>query len=309
MIFVKGHGSRELPAIIVPPSLMPGTLFVVATPIGNLEDITLRALRTLREVDLIAAEDTRRTAKLLSHHQIHCRMVSLHEHNERREAPKLIEKLIAGASVALVTDAGTPGISDPGEYLVRLAHESGLKVTPIPGASAVAAALSVSGLPASQFVFMGFPPRSGQERRQWLERLATDERTIVAFESPHRIAKTLADLTDYLVNRQIQIHREITKIHEELVLTPIKTSKASTTALGEFVLVIGPADNSGKSEPNEASLAEATKMIGCMTIHGKFELDEAVNLTAKALSLEPAVVKKAWKKHRILENRRRDGLS
>ena len=116
---------------------MAGTLFVVATPIGNLEDITLRALRTLREVDLIAAEDTRRTAKLLSHHHIHCRMVSLHAHNEHREAPRLIAKLQAGASIGLVTDAGTPGISDPGEYLVRLAHEAGLKVVPIPGASAV----------------------------------------------------------------------------------------------------------------------------------------------------------------------------
>jgi len=288
---------------------MPGTLFVVATPIGNLEDITLRALRTLREVDLIAAEDTRRTAKLLSHHHIHCRMVSLHEHNERREAPKLIEKLIAGASVALVTDAGTPGISDPGEYLVRLAHESGIKVTPIPGASAVAAALSVSGLPASQFVFMGFPPRSGQERRHWFERLAADGRTIVAFESPHRITKTLADLTNLLVNRQIQIHREITKLHEELVLTPMDTPIMSASALGEFVLVIGPANHSAESAPDEATVDEATHMIGCMTIHGEFELEEAVNLTAKALSLEPAVVRKAWKKHRILENRRRDGLS
>ena len=288
---------------------MPGTLFVVATPIGNLEDITLRAMRTLREVDLIAAEDTRRTAKLLSHHHIHCRMVSLHAHNERREAPKLIAKLIAGASVALVTDAGTPGISDPGEYLVRLAHENGLKVTPIPGASAVATALSVSGLPASQFVFMGFPPRSGQERRQWLERLSADERTIVAFESPHRIIKTLQELKSLLVNRQIQIHREITKLNEELVLTPIQGPVVFDKALGEFVLIIGPPNDSGAIEPNDASIADATKMIGCMTIHGEFELDKAIYLTAKALSLEPSVVKKAWKKHRILENRRRDSLS
>ena len=288
---------------------MPGTLFVVATPIGNLEDITFRALRTLREVNLIAAEDTRRTAKLLSHHHIHCRMVSLHAHNEHREAPKLIAQLLAGASIALVTDAGTPGISDPGEFLVRLAHEGGLKVTPIPGASAVATALSVSGLPASQFVFMGFPPRSGQERRRWLERLAADERTIVAFESPHRITQTLKDLTGYLVNRQIQLHREITKLNEEFVLSPIFAQEGSVKALGEFVIVIGPHSDSGRSEPQDAVIAKSTEMVGCLTIHGDFELDEAVNLAAKALSLEPSAVRKAWKRHRILENRRRDGLS
>ena len=288
---------------------MPGTLFVVATPIGNLEDITFRALRTLREVNLIAAEDTRRTAKLLSHHHIHCRMVSLHAHNEHREAPKLIAQLLAGASIALVTDAGTPGISDPGEFLVRLAHERGLKVTPIPGASAVATALSVSGLPASQFVFMGFPPRSGQERRRWLERLAADERTIVAFESPHRISQTLKDLTGSLVNRQIQIHREITKLNEELVLSPISYQDGIVKTLGEFVLVIGPITDSSQSEPQYAAIATSTEMVGCLTIHGDFELDEAVNLAAKALSLEPSAVRKAWKKHRILTNRRRDGLS
>jgi len=288
---------------------MAGTLFVVATPIGNLEDITLRALRTLREVDLIAAEDTRRTAKLLSHHHIHCRMVSLHAHNERREAPKLIAKLVSGASIALVTDAGTPGISDPGEYMVRLAHEGGIKVTPIPGASAVATALSVSGLPASQFVFMGFPPRSGQERRHWLERLAADERTIVAFESPHRITKTLDDLTKILVNRQIQIHREITKLNEELVYTPKNGPHGFSNALGEFVLVVGQTNNLDQREPTDAELVDATKIIGCMTTQGEFELDKAIDLAAKALSLEPAVVRKAWKKYRILENRRRDGLS
>lgn len=288
---------------------MAGTLFVVATPIGNLEDITLRALRTLREVDLIAAEDTRRTAKLLSHHHIHCRMVSLHAHNEHREAPRLIAKLLAGASVAIVTDAGTPGISDPGEHLVRLAHESGLKVTPIPGASAVVTALSVSGLPASQFVFMGFPPRSGQERRTWLERLAAEDRTVVVFESPHRIIKTVDDLRNLLVNKHIQIHREITKLNEELVLSPIIEASGFSKALGEFVLVVSPSSNSEHSEPSEADLLSAVKMIGCMTAHDEFEPDQAVSLAASALELEPSVVRKAWKKHRISENRRRDGLS
>ena len=171
------------------------------------------------------------------------------------------------------------------------------------------AALSVSGLPASQFVFMGFPPRSGQERRQWLERLAADERTVVAFESPHRITKTLGDLSSVLVNRQIQIHREITKIHEELVLSPTNATERFSNALGEFVLVIGPAHYSGQSGPNEAVISDATKMVGCLTIRSEFELEEAINLTAKALSLEASVVRKAWKKHRIVENSRRDGLS
>jgi 16S rRNA (cytidine1402-2'-O)-methyltransferase len=288
---------------------MAGTLFVVATPIGNLEDITLRALRTLREVDLIAAEDTRRTAKLLSHHHIHCRMVSLHAHNEHREAPKLIEKLAAGASIALVTDAGTPGISDPGEHLVRLAHDSGLKVTPIPGASAIATALSVSGLPASQFVFMGFPPRSGQDRQNWLKRLAAEDRTAVAFESPHRITKTLDDLRELLVNRTIQTHREITKINEELVLSPNSIQRRPVKALGEFVIVIGPPATPLGLEPDAAVLDEAVRMVGCMTIHGEFGLEQAIVLAAKAFTVEATAVRKAWKQHRILENRRRDALS
>jgi 16S rRNA (cytidine1402-2'-O)-methyltransferase len=288
---------------------MAGTLFVVATPIGNLEDITLRALRTLREVDLIAAEDTRRTAKLLSHHHIHCRMVSLHAHNERREAPRLIAKLMGGASVALVTDAGTPGISDPGEYLVHLAHESKVRVIPIPGASAVVAALSVSGLPASQFVFMGFPPRSGHERRQWLEKLAGEARTVVAFESPHRILHTLADLRQLLVNRQIQIHREITKLNEELVLSPINTDIGFDNALGEFVLVVGPSVDRPASRANEADLANAIRIIGCMTTHEGLDFDSAIQLAARGLAVDVAVVKKAWKKHRILANRTRDSLS
>ena len=289
---------------------MPGTLFVVATPIGNLEDITLRALRTLREVDLIAAEDTRRTLKLLSHHHIHCRMVSLHAHNEHREAPKLISKLISGASVALVTDAGTPGISDPGEYLVRLAHEQRIKVTPIPGASSVVAALSVSGLPSSQFVFMGFPPRSGQERRRWFETVAKEDRTVVAFEAPHRIGPTLNELQEILVERHIQIHRELTKINEQFVVWPNNTPIGGGKALGEFVLVIGR-DQSlpARSEDEEARTAEVVQMIGCMTIHGDFEMARALDLAAKAFSLEPSAVRKAWKKHRILENRRREGLS
>ena len=288
---------------------MAGTLFVVATPIGNLEDITLRALRTLREVDLIAAEDTRRTLKLLSHHHIHCRMVSLHAHNEHREAPKLIAKLIDGVSVALVTDAGTPGISDPGEYLVRLAHEAGIKVTPIPGASSIVTALSTSGLPAAQFVFMGFPPRAGQERRRWLEALAKEDRTVVAFESPHRITQTLDELTPLLGRRHIQVHRELTKMNEELVVSPTNTLTLNPEALGEFVIIVGPDERADSSRDITRDLSDMTKLIGCMTINADFSVDEAINLAAKAFELQPNVVRKAWKKHRIRENRRREGLS
>ena len=292
---------------------MAGTLFIVATPIGNLEDITLRALRTLREVDLIAAEDTRRTLKLLSHHHIHCRMVSVHSHNEHREAPKLIAKLLAGASIAFVTDAGTPGISDPGEHLVRLAHERGIKVTPIPGASSVVTALSVSGLPASQFVFVGFPPRKGLDRLGWLEQIAAEDRTVVAFESPHRIAKTLEDLRPVLGERQIQLHRELTKVNEEFVISPNISATMNiqddTKALGEFVLVIAPAAARDGRDQGGLVAAKAIKLVGCMTINSDFDLDEAFELAAKALEVEPSAVRKAWKKHRILENRKREGLS
>lgn len=287
---------------------MAGTLFVVATPIGNLEDITLRALRTLREVDLIAAEDTRRTAKLLAHYNIHRPMVSLHEHNEYREAPKLIERIRAGISVALVSDAGTPGISDPGEYLVRLAHERQVKVSPIPGPSAIAAALSASGQPASEFVFMGFPPRRGKARQDWMIRLAGESRTVVAFESPHRIESTLHGLTHVLGTRQIQAHRELTKINEELVISPIKSPDHKAKSLGEFVLIIESIKDSSEGRPSDASATEAVALIGCMTAMCGFELDKAISMAAKAAELQIAVVKKAWKKHKILENRRADEL-
>jgi 16S rRNA (cytidine1402-2'-O)-methyltransferase len=288
---------------------MAGTLFVVATPIGNLEDITLRALRTLREVDLIAAEDTRRTAKLLAHYQIQRPMVSLHEHNEYREAPKIIERVARGVSVALVSDAGTPGISDPGQHLVRVAHERGIKVTPIPGPSAVMAALSVSGQPASEFVFMGFPPRGGRARTQWMARVRAEKRTIVAFEAPHRIGTVISELT-LLVNRQIIILREATKLHEQLAISPTNITEQAMPRLGEFVIVIGASQHGDRDEHGEASrLALATRLVGCMTTSDDFELDEAITLAAVAAGLQNEAVKKAWKKHRILENRRAERLS
>src|SRR4051812_39016159 len=182
---------------------MPGTLYVVATPIGNLEDVTLRALRVLREVSVIAAEDTRRTARLLQHYSISTRTTSLHEHNERSRTSSLIERLNGGESIALVSDAGTPIISDPGTHLVAAAHAAGIRVEPVPGASAVTAVLSASGLMQGEFLFAGFPPSRAKARKEWFERLAAEQRVIVLYEAPHRIRATLAEMQVTLGDRII----------------------------------------------------------------------------------------------------------
>ncbi len=173
---------------------MPGTLYVVATPIGNLEDVTLRALRVLREVSVIAAEDTRRTSRLLQHYSISTPTTSLHAHNEDGKTPVLIERLRGGESIALVSDAGTPVVSDPGALLVAAAHAAGLRVEPVPGPSAALAALSASGIAADEFLFVGFPPARAGARREWLGRLAPEPRPLVLYEAPHRIRATLQDM-------------------------------------------------------------------------------------------------------------------
>jgi len=218
---------------------MPGTLFVVATPIGNLEDITVRALRVLREVDVIAAEDTRRTAHLLARHAIATPMTSLHEHNESKKAPTLIARLRKGDDVALVSDAGTPTISDPGGHLIRLAVDAGLRVEPIPGASAAMAALAVSGLPTDSFAFLGFPPTLAKARTGWFDRLRAVAGTVIFFESPHRIRETLRDLQQAVGDCHVVVCREMTKAHEELVRGPISiVQKQLSTDLGEFTIVV-----------------------------------------------------------------------
>ena len=289
---------------------MPGTLFVVATPIGNLEDLSFRALRTLKEVDVIAAEDTRRTAKLLAHYEIRKSMVSLHEHNERREAPQLVARLAAGESVALVSDAGTPGISDPGEHFVRLVREAGITVSPIPGPSAVMAALSTSGVPAAEFVFMGFPPRSGKERRSWLERLANEPRAVVFFEAPHRIGRTVRDMSTILVNRQISLHRELTKIHESYVEYTNDQAPLGEEQRGEFVVVVGNKPVSAiPTQGNREALDVGVAMFCCLTENNDFTGDRAEQLVAKALDLDPRVVRKAVKRDRIARKQRDQSLS
>jgi len=234
---------------------MAGILYVVATPIGNLEDVTLRALKILREVSLIAAEDTRRTARLLQQYSISTRTTSLHEHNERQKAPKLIERLIAGESIALVSDAGTPLISDPGETLVARARAAGIRVESIPGPSAVMAAISSSGLPAAEFTFLGFPPSRPKDRKLWLARACHEPRLVVFFEAPHRIRQTLEFLAELVdPDRAIGVGRELTKAHEELVIRPIYgLVNAFKAPRGEFTVLISPAEkasNTTKPKPD-----------------------------------------------------------
>ncbi len=279
-------------------------LFVVATPIGNLEDLTFRALRTLKEVDLIAAEDTRRTAKLLAHYEIRRPVVSLREHNEARETPRLIARLEKGESIALVSDAGTPTISDPGARLVQAAHEKQILVVPIPGPNAIATALSASGLATDQFVFLGFPPSAGEARKEWFLRLGEEPRTVVFFESPHRIKRTVAELAPCLVKRQIVVARELTKSHEELVINPNKLPALKDT--GEFTVVIG-AIGETERQRNEVDPTRAVEMFGLLANMAGVDEQMAAKLTSVALSIRPSDVRKIIKKNKILAKRQSDG--
>jgi 16S rRNA (cytidine1402-2'-O)-methyltransferase len=203
---------------------MPGTLYVVATPIGNLEDVTARALRVLKEVAVIAAEDTRRTAHLLARYAITTSMTSLHEHNETRKTPVILARLAAGEDVALVSDAGTPLISDPGRHLIRAAVSEGIRVEPIPGPSAIVTALSAAGASTGTFTFLGFPPTRSKDRISWLESLRGINHAVVFFEAPHRIRETLEQLIPIVGDCPVVVCRELTKIHEELVRGPISVT-------------------------------------------------------------------------------------
>ncbi|HEV3062931.1 MAG TPA: 16S rRNA (cytidine(1402)-2'-O)-methyltransferase [Vicinamibacterales bacterium] len=236
---------------------MPGTLFVVATPIGNLEDITIRALRVLREVAVIAAEDTRRTGHLLARHGIATPTTSLHEHNEHRKSSAILARLAQGDDVALVSDAGTPTVSDPGAELVRAAIAGGIRVEPIPGPSAVLTALTASGMDASQFTFLGFPPIKSKDRKIWFERLRGSRSTVVFFEAPHRIHATLTELREFLGDVDIVLGRELTKLHEEFVRGPISRSfDQIKVPKGEFTVVL----NVGYIPEYDDSRAVATEV-------------------------------------------------
>jgi 16S rRNA (cytidine1402-2'-O)-methyltransferase len=257
-----------------------GTLFVVATPIGNLEDITVRALRVLREVALIAAEDTRRTAHLLARHAIATPTTSLHAHNEHKKASSLVERLRSGDSIALVSDAGTPTISDPGGELVAAAVAAGIRVEPIPGPSAILAALTASGLPYDSFAFLGFPPTRSKARKAWFDRLVQVGGTVVFFEAPHRIARTLVELRSIVGNCPIALGRELTKTHEELVRGPIDELLARLPVeRGEFTVVVNIGLTTNNTDittvavPNDNSLAE---QFGELTVNRQQSRRQAI---------------------------------
>jgi 16S rRNA (cytidine1402-2'-O)-methyltransferase len=263
----------------------PGSLYVVATPIGNRDDITLRALKVLAAVDLIAAEDTRHTAKLLALHRIKGRLISCGEHNEDRRIPLLLERLAAGSAVALVTDAGTPTVSDPGFRLVREAVARGIPVVPIPGPSAPVAALSAAGLPTNSFLFVGFAARSGEKRQRQLRDLASQPHTLIFYESPRRLMALLADLLEAMGNRPAVLARELTKIHEEFLRLPLSDlidRLAGRSGLkGECTLLVA-----GKGDDAEGAGAEdLEELLREGLAGGEERLAELVRRVAERLSL------------------------
>ena len=275
-------------------------LYLVATPIGNLEDITLRALRVLKEVDMIACEDTRQTQKLLNHYAIVTRTTSYHEHNEITKAAELIKEMQEGTSVALVTDAGMPGISDPGYRLITLAIRHHVPVVPVPGASAFLAALVASGLPTDSFRFSGFLPAKRGERRSVLERIKSSPRTQVFYEAPHRIVEALEDVVEVLdPSRHVVVAREVTKMHEEFVrgqaAAVLETLKARPAVKGEITLLIGKAE--------EGDVAAAA--IGRQTVRQRVEqlmaeenMDEkaALKRVAKERGVSKSEAYREWQK-------------
>ena len=246
-----------------PDAVETGILYVVSTPIGNLDDITLRALSVLKEADVIACEDTRRTLKLLSHFEISKRLVSYHEHNELMRAPEIVIDLEQGAKVALVTDAGTPAISDPGHRLVSLCLRHGIKVVPIPGASAFVAALSASGLPTEEFTFAGFLPSRQSERRKALRKLAAEPRTLALYEAPHRLLDTLEDALEIFGNRPAVMAREITKAFEEFSrghIEDLVRAARTKPPRGEITLLIAPPDGQTQHAGNEQASTETVPL-------------------------------------------------
>ncbi|MFA5073563.1 MAG: 16S rRNA (cytidine(1402)-2'-O)-methyltransferase [Nitrospirota bacterium] len=263
--------------------MQSGILYIVSTPIGNLEDITLRALRILKEVDAIAAEDTRHTQKLLHKYEIETPLTSYHDHNKEEKAPVLVEKMLGGKSVALVSDAGTPGISDPGYFLINLAIDQKISVIPIPGATAAIAALSISGLPTDSFVFEGFLPAKHGARLKRLQELAKEERTIIFYESPHKIVKAIEELLEIFGDRKAVVTRELTKIHEETLrgtLSEILEHVQAGSIKGEFTVIV----HGYLAEPHKHDIDTAEYLKNLM-LHRGLSKKEAIVATAEELGL------------------------
>ncbi len=260
-----------------------GTLFLCATPIGNLEDITFRVLRVLREVDLIAAEDTRRTRKLLSYYDIHTPLTSYNEHNHRHKAAYLLDQIKGGNDIALVSDAGLPGISDPGEELVRDALEEGVTVTPLPGPNAALTALVVSGLSTRTFVFEGFLPSTRKARQEELKKLAQEKRTLIFYESPHRIRETLSEIYRQFGDRKIAVARELTKKFEEILRGSTREMIgffAENEPKGEFTLIVEGAGKPGERKEDiwEISPVEQVAQLVAQGIHRKEAIKKVARL-------------------------------
>jgi len=281
---------------------MSGTLFVVATPIGNLEDVTLRALRVLQSVDLIAAEDTRRTARLLVHHGISTPSLSFHQHNIRSRIPQLINRLRRGESIALVTDAGTPGLSDPGVELVRACVEAGISIDPIPGPSAPLTAVLASGFPLVPLTILGFAPTRAKDRKAWLEKVSSIQNTLTFFETPHRIARTMRELGGVLGYRPIVVGRELTKAHQEFIRgTAKQLVDAFEHPRGEYTVVIGPAEppvtstETASKEQIAHEFSYSTEVVG-------MKRREAISALAEKFGLPSKTVYRIIEDAKILAN-------
>lgn len=271
---------------------MAGKLYLCATPIGNLEDMTYRVIRTLREVDLIAAEDTRNSIKLLNHFEIKTPMTSYHEHNKMDKGKKLVQKLQEGLNIALITDAGTPGISDPGEELVKMCYESGIEVTSLPGASACVTALTLSGLSTRRFCFEAFLPTDKKEKQAVLKELEEETRTIILYEAPHRLVRTLQELLQNLGNRRITVCRELTKKHETALVTTLSeaiTYYETNEPRGECVLVI---EGKSRVELRQQEVAKWEEMS--IVEHMDYYLKQGIDKKAamKAVAKDRGITKR-----------------
>ncbi|CDC06728.1 MAG: 16S rRNA (cytidine(1402)-2'-O)-methyltransferase [Clostridia bacterium] len=265
-----------------------GNLYIIATPIGNLEDITLRAIRILKEVDLIAAEDTRHTLKLLNHLEISKPLISYHRHNEEIRTEELIKELKTGKNIGLVSDAGTPGICDPGEEIIKKCIEESIKVVPIPGACAMINALITSGISTKEFIFLGFLPLNKKSRKEKLEEIKNANKTIILYEAPHKLKNTLNDLSDILQSREVVLARELTKIHEEYIRGTVKELMEKTDNLkGEMILII---------EKNNKDNEEELNSLNNLTLEEHYNFYEKRGLNKKE------IIKKIAKDRNVSKN-------